>query len=956
MRRNLFNFIKDILSKYIHSRVAILTTLVSIFTVILIGRVFYLQIIRGESYQNDYTVKISKTETISATRGSIYDRNGNLLAYDKLAYAVTFEDTGDYDTDEEMNEQIATIISLVEESGDEVDDQDFDIDYSDGTYSFNVSGSTLDRWKADVYGHTYITDLSSEEADATAEEMVKEFMDDYGIFCSLNESEAESGDAVYDDELAFKIMVVRYAMAQNSYSKYIETTIASDVSEETVAVIEENSADIMGLEISEETIRVYNDSEYFAHLIGYTGLVSEDELEELKEERSDYTSTDSVGKSGIEEYCETYLQGTKGSQEIYVDNVGTVLEVTDTTDPVAGDDVYLTIDSELQIAVYDLLEEELASILYSKISNIDDYEITSETSASDIVIPIKDVYYALIENSVIDITTLGDSDSGENEQEIYAAFDSYNASVIEELKEELTSSSATAFEDCDDELQEYENFIMDFLYENEVVDQDAVDTSSDEYTAWSKGTGSLKDYLEYNISENNIDTSVFEIEDKYANREEIYSALVTYVENELLTNQDFQKLIYKYMIDNDKISGYQVCMVLYEQGILDTDDDDYADFKDGNTSAYTFIKNKIKNLEITPAQLALDPCNASCVIVDPNDGEVLACVTYPGYDNNKMANSVDSDYYESLTNDLSYPLLNYATQQKTAPGSTFKMVTATAALTEGYLSSADEEIEDEGEFEKISPSPSCWIYPSSTHGSINVSEAIRDSCNYFFYELGYRMSTANETTSYNDETGLSILSEYASAYGLDSTTGIEISESSPEISDEDAVRSAIGQGSNNYTTSQLARYVATVANSGTCYNLSLISKIVDTDGNVIEEFASSVYNELTQVSSSTWSAIHKGMKMVVEELDVFDDFDIVVAGKTGTAQETSTRPNHALFVCYAPYSSPEIAVATRIPYGYTSANAAEVTSYILKYYFDVSDLEEITEELQDAGGTTYVDD
>ena len=954
MRRNLFSNIKDLLSRYYHSRIAIIITMVSVFSIVLLGRVFYLQIIKGTEYLENHTLSILKTKTVSATRGSIYDRNGNLLAYDQLAYSVTFEDTGDYTTNDKMNEKLMELVAIIEENGDEIDDQDFQIEIDDdGNLTFNVSGTTLDRFRADVYGLSYISDMTTAQAESTADEVFLYLCEEYDVYTTLNEEDAESDATVYSLEDAMKLITMRYAIAENAYQKYIETTIASDVSEETVAAIEESADDILGVSIEEDTIRVYNNSEYFAQLIGYTGTISDEELEELSEERDDYTLTDVVGKSGIEEYCETYLQGIKGEEQVYVDNVGTLLETISSTEAVAGDDVYLTLDMDLQIAVYDLLEQELASILYSKISNVDSYEITSSSSASDIVIPINDVYFALINNNVIDIDEFSDDDAGTYESKLYSAFTSYQSEVLSALKKQLTSSSATAFSDCSDEYQDYETYIMEMLYDNSIVDQSAVDTTSDEYTAWYDGTGSLKEYLEYNISSNNVDTSALSIEDNYADQDEIYDALVDYIYEQMLTDDDFSKLIYKYLLENGDITGKQICMVLYEQGVLDENDDDKDDLESGSTSAYTFIKNKIKNLEITPAQLALDPCNASCVIVNPNDGEVLACVTYPGYDNNKLANSVDSDYYASLTEDLSYPLLNYATQQKTAPGSTFKPLVATAALTEGYVTT-DEEIEDEGEFTSITPSPTCWIYPTSTHGSISIAEALRDSCNYFFYEMGYRMSTSSG--SYDDEAGLAVLQKYAAEFGLDSTTGIEIAESDPEISDEDAVRSAIGQGTNNFTTSQLARYIATVANQGTCYDLSLIYKIVDSDGNTVEEFEPSVYNELTEVSSSTWSTVQEGMEMVVEELDAFSDFEITVAGKTGTAQESTSRPNHALFVCYAPSDDAEIAVATRIPYGYTSANAAEVTSYILEYYFDLEDIDSISEDILDSGGNSYVDD
>ena len=156
----------------------------------------------------------------------------------------------------------------------------------------------------------------------------------------------------------------------------------------------------------------------------------------------------------------------------------------------------------------------------------------------------------------------------------------------------------------------------------------------------------------------------------------------------------------------------------------------------GSISAYNFIREKIKNLEITPAQLALDPCTGSCVITNVRTGELLALVSYPGYDNNRLANTMDAEYWASLRNDRSNPLYNYATQERTAPGSTFKMVSATAGFAENVIDT-EMQIKDEGRFTRLEEKgPKCWIYPSSTHGLINVSEAIRDSCNYYFYETG----------------------------------------------------------------------------------------------------------------------------------------------------------------------------------------------------------------------------
>ena len=148
-------------------------------------------------------------------------------------------------------------------------------------------------------------------------------------------------------------------MSENSYQKYIATTIATDVSDETVAYVSENATSLQGMAISEDTVRKYVDSEYFSHIIGYTGKISEDEYNSLSASSDNYTKTDVVGKSGIEQVMDLQLQGTKGYETVYVDNLGKVVETTDTTNPSAGNDVYLSIDKNLQEAVYDLLEQEI---------------------------------------------------------------------------------------------------------------------------------------------------------------------------------------------------------------------------------------------------------------------------------------------------------------------------------------------------------------------------------------------------------------------------------------------------------------------------------------------------------------------------------------------------------------------------------------------------------------------
>ncbi len=196
---------------------------------------------------------------------------------------------------------------------------------------------------------------------------------------------------------------------------------------------------------------------------------------------------------------------------------------------------------------------------------------------------------------------------------------------------------------------------------------------------------SLKDYLTYAASQNWIDISKISTEGDYLDSDEVYQALTDYLIDYLKTDTNFSKLLYKYMLQEDTISGSEICLVLYEQGVLSKDDGSYETLASGAMTAYDFMINKIYTLEIEPAQLALEPCSASAVITDVKTGEVLACVSYPGYDNNRLVNNMDTDYYAKLSTDKSSPFFNKATQQTTAPGSTFKILSTVAGMSEGVI-------------------------------------------------------------------------------------------------------------------------------------------------------------------------------------------------------------------------------------------------------------------------------
>lgn len=930
--KEFFEYILSILK----SRLFVLGIIVVLLFSVLMIRIFNVQIVNGEYYLENYIQMAEREVLTSGTRGIIYDRNGEVLAYNKLAYAIEIEDDISDSTenkDKKLNEIISETINIITSNGDTLINDFPIILNTNNEFEFSVSSDNERlRFLRDIYGKKSISELDTKKetlSTSTADDVMK-------YLCG--EKMFDISDE-YDKAEQIKIAMVRYNLSLNRFQKYISTKIASNVSEETVAAIYEAQAELKGVTVSEETVRVYNDSVYFAHILGYTGTISEDQLAELNSDGGSYISSDVVGKSGIEKEMESYLQGTKGKSTIFVDNTGRILENVSKTDAKAGNDVYLTLDAKLQKAGYTILEQKLAGILYSKIVN---YDVTPSEDMKTIPIPVKDVYYQIINNNVVDLNKFGLESASDNEKNIYAKFAAKQSGVINWVYSELTTDTPEALSALPEENNTYLSYIYTKLADTEgIINKKAIDSEDETYQKWTNETISLREFLLYAISKNWINTSkIFDSSEvKYSDTDEIYNKLVEHIYNSLPTDTGFSKKIYYYLIYSGSISGNQVCMLLYDQNVLEYDEAAYTALRSGS-SAFEFIREQIKQIKITPAQLALDPCSGSLVVTDTNSGDVLALVTYPSYDNNKLSGSVDAVYWKQLNSDLSLPLYNRATQTRTAPGSTFKMLSAITGLEEGYLTPG-RTITDLGEFKKITPSPKCWRYPGN-HGSINVSQALEYSCNYFFYEVGYELSI-DEHGGFSSDLGLSKFKKYGAQLGLTTKSGVEIEENEPLFSTDNSVRSAIGQGSNSFANIQLARYVNTVANSGHNYQLTLLNKVIDTDGNLIKQYEPTLTNT-TNFSQSTWDAVHYGMRLVITggtAKATFNGFQINVAGKSGTAQENKLRSNHSVFVAYAPYENPEIALSVLIPNGESSGYTAEVVRDTIKYYYGLTTDEEL---------------
>lgn len=346
---------------------------------------------------------------------------------------------------------------------------------------------------------------------------------------------------------------------------------------------------------------------------------------------------------------------------------------------------------------------------------------------------------------------------------------------------------------------------------------------------------------------------------------------------------------------------------------------------------------------INNIQQSVGDCNAgSAVCIDVNSGEILSIASYPSY--------IPSEYnkkYNELIKNPANPVWNRAIGGAYEPGSTFKMLTGIAALEEGIIGPYDT-ILDEGVYKYFNDyRPQCmeWKY-GKTHGYVDMAKALEKSCNYYFFDIGRKL-------------GIEKLNEYGEKFGFGKKTGIEIGGevsgviASPEFRKKmggtwhpgDILQASIGQSDNLITPIQLANYVATIANGGTLYKPHLLKYVKDSEtGDVIKE-QKPVITDKVELKDSTVDAIKRGMRRVADEgtaSSVFSDFFIEVAGKTGTA-EVSRGSNNGIFVAFAPYDNPQIAVAVVIEHGTGGYLAAPVAKAVFEEYFGEKIVDDIYE-------------
>lgn len=670
-------------NKFFRDRFSILSFLVIIMVLVIAYKLFTLQVVNGAYYNQESEKRLLRVNIINAPRGEILDRFGRVLANNRPGFTIEISKTKT--DDKTINNVLLEIIKICEKNNETYKDNlPIVLPFQ---FSFNQQTNEEKTWKK-----KYEISLNSSPEQAFLELKTK-----YKI------------DSVLKDDVARKIMTLRYEMSEQGYNSFKNVILAFDVSKETVGEIEERRLQLPGINIGVVPIRNYPNGSLASHVLGYIGQINQDELQKFTKEKGNYDQNDIVGKQGIEKYSEVYLKGKDGKNYVEADLSGKLSRSLENLASEPGGKIVLTIDEELQKV--------------------------AETS------------------------------------------------------------------------------------------------------------------LEANI-------------------------------NKIRTGP-------------------------YEKG---------RDVKGG-----------------------------AAIAVDVNTGEILALASYPNFNPSIFSKGITAQEWNKLQSDPLTPLFNRAISGGYAPGSTFKMITATAGLEENKVSTT-ETIEDTGIYKYYQDyQPACWLWRQShqTHGFVNVSEAIKVSCNVYFYELGRRL-------------GISEIGEYASLFGLNNKTNIEISGeiqpmiASPELKrklhgatwyDGDTLQTAIGQSDSSVTPISMASYISTLANGGTQYQLHLVKSQKSFDEKQIYTENSLKKIKEINIKPENLKAILEGMKSVAGEeggtaYNTFKDFIPQVAGKTGTSQTgIAGRSPHAWFVGFAPFDKPQIAIVILIENGGSGSFTTPVAKDIFAEYF-----------------------
>lgn len=636
--------------------------------VVITYQFYKIQIIEHDEYDQELQATVQKTVDIPAIRGLIYDRYGKPLAVNKAVYVLKVDPQVTL-AKGQLDQILLNTANLLRANGDQYIDN---MPISDkAPFVFTEDEDSVRRFITNYVPYND-NDHKQELYRLSATELINYLKGEDVFNISPN----------YSDEEVRKIIAMRLEIRQSTYARYKQVTIAEDISMETLATIEEHQDEFASVVAEVESQRFYPYGKAFGNILGYTRTITESQYESLKEQG--YEQDDIVGQVGIESTQEAELRGEKGSKQILVDTVGSTVYTVSTEEATAGNDIYLSMDAEMQVEIYNALERCLSEAIVERLKG---------TNSKAVPLTGHEVLVSMAKNNQIDIKAMSGADVGTMQAQLYEK-------ILTSYQAELTR------------LEEEEKHLTD--------------------------------------------------EEK----------------TDLTIKQHFAD-----MLDSKPsvITDRELVLTMCEQKTLKVSEDQLAAIKAGNYSVDGLLINLLENGQLKPDQMDVTPSSGSAVVVDPNTGQTLALVSYPSYDNNEFIQNFNS-YYRKLHDgvDMRNIEINRALKTAKAPGSTFKMISAIAGLEEGVVTK-DTLINDTGIYTNAgTPGPHCWVYDNTGHGhgAINVKTAIEVSCNYFFYDVAYRLGLKYG----NPYGGISKLTEYVEMMGLGDKTGIELEEVSPNIS------------------------------------------------------------------------------------------------------------------------------------------------------------------------------
>lgn len=917
--------LKERLAEILQNRLAVMLLVVSGVFIILMCRLFNMQIVKGEEANANLTASVTREVTIPAARGNIYDRYGRALATNEAAFSVEIDDSISVEY-EDREEQVLSLAEELGKNGYSIADT---LPITKETpYEFTLAGDELTEWKTSI-------GLDKKQMNMTPDDVLTYLFDKYEINnTSMSDVQKRAVVSLGLNISDKNIMLMSLIMTLESNGGTIVDELPISTTEPYSFIIEDEN----------EIAKWKKDVSMKDDQMQYTAAESMDYLIDLFDIPQNI-SHDMQRKLAAVRYSE-YLQRYKKYQPVTISREVSekiIAAVQENLDKYPG----VSIETE-SMRVYD--EGEIFSNIIGYIRQISDSELNEYKQ------------YGYTTEDIVGKTGMEkqmELDLNGQDGTMLVEVDNMGRK-ISTLETKAPVSGKDVYLTIDKNLQESAyNYLEDALSEAIITRLTTTEEKDVPVT--------MKQLLTSMINSSNISLSrIMKAEDGY---QLVLKNLITaYDKNIDISNADDKtaaKQVLCNAVNDGTISYSTMIYVMIEQKIITVDDNYRGRILSGEISPFNIIIDKLKSGDLTPAETGLDPCTGSVVVSDVNSGQVLALVTYPSYDNNELVNTFNNEYYNKLLEDPATPLVNRPLMQKKAPGSTLKMVTAIAGLESGVINTSTT-IKDDGLFTKTgTPYARCWLYSKSgaTHGYVDVTHALEVSCNYFFYNVGYLLG--GETDNPTSLKGITILDEYMDAFGLNSNTGVEINENAPTMASPsykeevfkwqnpeatpsqtrwtsgDTIRAAIGQSVNSFTAASMNKYIATLANGGTRYKMHLLDSVRTSEGTVVSKTEEEVENVI-DVKQEYLDVVYEGMKLVTQGSSgtlrsVFKDFPIDVAAKSGTAEENKNKSSHVWFVGFAPYEDPQIAVTVMIPFGdVTGSPAAVVAKNIIGDYMGLN--------------------